>query len=769
MIKVKFSKNLEVIDTFTFNCNNLKSINIPNNVNNIGIMAFSNNQLQEIVIPESVRYIAPFSFRYNHLTSVTVENEDTIIKWGAFIDQKFGSELIDYWYKNKNYEGDAITDIAANKRSGSTTYYAYYTVDVNFEENGGLPVIDDIKDQNAHTLISTPNTPTKELRDFAGWYTDDQTFVNKWDFDNDRLTKDITLYAKWTIKKFPIKFESNGGSEVDELKVEYDTLIKEPITPTREGYDFTGWYKEPDLISKWNFKKDTVPLEGTTLYAGWSIKEYSVIFEDYDGTRLDTQTLTHGSSAKSPEIPTRNGYKFTNWSHGFSEITSDLIIKAEYRKIRNTSNKQSKKGISVIINGKKQTLGLEDLKVENGKRVVKLNLYNYLVKQKIQEVLNENKASEIIRENILEIVVNSKNTDIIYTTLTNDVIKEMNENQFTFAIKAKGVDYVIPMQEFNLEDISKKLSSRDSFKDIDLEVRIEKANKNMLEKVQAISEENNIIIIPPIDFTIKAKTKSDSGEVKSLTISKFSQFVERIIEIPHDLDPDTITTGVIYNSDGLLSHVPTVIYEEDEVSYAKIRSLTNSKYTLISNDIEVAAVEDHWAKESVNDMAGRLIIENTETFNPDKNITRGAFAEYITKAIGIYRTDKEILHSYWDVDIDNKYSKAISKASEYGIISGYPDGSFRPEKNISRQEAMAMLANVMRVINFIEEDALQIEKFQDKDKISSWAYQSEKKVVDAKIIRGKTNNTMMPLEAITYSEAATAIRNLLFKAELIDY
>jgi hypothetical protein len=61
--------------------------------------------------------------------------------------------------------------------------------------------------------------------------------------------------------------------------------------------------------------------------------------------------------------------------------------------------------------------------------------------------------------------------------------------------------------------------------------------------------------------------------------------------------------------------VPTVIYQKDGKWYARINSLTNSTYSIIWNPVSVKTIENHWARETVNDMAGRLVIFNPETFD----------------------------------------------------------------------------------------------------------------------------------------------------------
>jgi uncharacterized repeat protein (TIGR02543 family) len=57
---------------------------------------------------------------------------------------------------------------------------------------------------------------------------------------------------------------------------------------------------------------------------------YTVIFKDWDGTTLKTQTVAYGATAAAPTPPTRLGYDFTGWNTDFSNVTSDLIVTAQY-------------------------------------------------------------------------------------------------------------------------------------------------------------------------------------------------------------------------------------------------------------------------------------------------------------------------------------------------------------------------------------------------------------------------------------------------------
>ena len=62
-------------------------------------------------------------------------------------------------------------------------------------------------------------------------------------------------------------------------------------------------------------------------------KTYSVVFKDYDGTVLKTQNVESGKSATAPANPSREGYAFVKWDKVFSNITSDLVVTAQYEKI----------------------------------------------------------------------------------------------------------------------------------------------------------------------------------------------------------------------------------------------------------------------------------------------------------------------------------------------------------------------------------------------------------------------------------------------------
>ena len=67
---------------------------------------------------------------------------------------------------------------------------------------------------------------------------------------------------------YQIDFDSLGGTAVESRKQMYGELLQEPVSPTREGYVFDGWYRDANLTVPWDVQEDVIT-ESVTLCAGW--------------------------------------------------------------------------------------------------------------------------------------------------------------------------------------------------------------------------------------------------------------------------------------------------------------------------------------------------------------------------------------------------------------------------------------------------------------------------------------------------------------------
>ncbi|SMP71060.1 S-layer homology domain-containing protein [Anoxynatronum buryatiense] len=422
------------------------------------------------------------------------------------------------------------------------------------------------------------------------------------------------------------------------------------------------------------------------------------------------------------------------------------------------------KDITIIVNNETQKSGTETRTEIDGRTEIKLVVDSQQMKNHLENAIKENNGTN-------EVIIPVTNTgDIIKVVLTGDILKKMEDHNVTLSVREEKIEYRIDSANFTIEKIAQTMGiSLDSLQSIDVEISI---NKIPAAQAEALKEQatasGHEILFDPVQFEITARATSADGKVQEVKINQFSHFAERIMGIPEDIDPSKVATGIVFHADGSYSHVPTVVFEKDGKWYARISSLTNSIYTLIGNPITVAAVENHWSKVPVNDMAARLIISNPNTFEPDQPITRGEFAQYITKALGIYRTDEITTTKFTDVSKEDKLFNAITVATEYGLISGYPDRTFKPNDQITREEAMSMYARAMEIVGLKEADNKRIEKYKDKDQVADWAYEAVKKTVSIGVFSRKTGETINPKDTFTHAEAATAVRNLLVKAQLIN-
>ena len=167
----------------------------------------------------------------------------------------------------------------------------------------------------------------------------------------------------------------------------------------------------------------------------------------------------------------------------------------------------------------------------------------------------------------------------------------------------------------------------------------------------------------------------------------------------------------------------------------------------------------------------------TTLFAPNKSITRADVAVVLFNMAGGWRTDiSSGLQNEWvsystkfsDVDGGAYYAKAIGWASKLGVVNGYPDGSFKPEKNVTREEFAAMLSNYARALNdFKAPDAdKSLAGFPDGSAVSDWAQEAVAWAVEADVIHGYADGSLKPSGNITRAEAAAMAVN--YQAEKLD-
>lgn len=78
----------------------------------------------------------------------------------------------------------------------------------------------------------------------------------------------VVLVHGFVNRGYTVTFDSNGGTDVASQSLMYGDLVEDSGQPTREGYEFGGWYLDEGLTQPWDLETDTVS-ESMTLYASW--------------------------------------------------------------------------------------------------------------------------------------------------------------------------------------------------------------------------------------------------------------------------------------------------------------------------------------------------------------------------------------------------------------------------------------------------------------------------------------------------------------------
>ncbi|MCR5096370.1 MAG: InlB B-repeat-containing protein [Erysipelotrichaceae bacterium] len=209
------------------------------------------------------------------------------------------SPIEGYVYEFKGWDPE-IVSVTGNATYKATFVQRSNKVKVTFVNYDGETVLTTVETIYGEIPEYDGPVPTRNSAD-----NDPYTYEFKgWDPELGNVTKDTKYTAtyKEIPKKYKVTFDLNGadyGMAPDEM-VTYDTLIPEPIDPSKEGFNFAGWFTKDD--NKWNF--DT-PLKGAVdLVAQWIV----VVEEPTeDGNKLEGQEVNNKYNENPLVIKTNNG------------------------------------------------------------------------------------------------------------------------------------------------------------------------------------------------------------------------------------------------------------------------------------------------------------------------------------------------------------------------------------------------------------------------------------------------------------------------------
>jgi hypothetical protein len=385
--------------------------------------------------------------------------------------------------------------------------------------------------------------------------------------------------------------------------------------------------------------------------------------------------------------------------------------------------------------------------------------------KEVKTIVEDEKVADLVN-NITaeknEVVINLKNVEgksakaEVPGSLFTEATKK-NANA-VIAISSEGASYKLPASEINIADLATKLGV--SAADVQIVVSVN--------VVAATEIKDGVKVVSKV---IEFKVEAVSGDKKE-AITTFSTYVDRTISGENNFNTNN-SVGVKINFDGTLVSIPTLFNEKE----ATIKSLTNSKYTIVENNFTFPDVDNqkNWAENYIETLANKFIIQGKTDgkFAPGEEMTRAQFTVLLVKALGLpggtyEQKFKDVKEADW-FNLNGELAAAIKT----GIIQGKPDGRFAPNEKITRTQAAIMLNRAMK-LGFINYDMTKLDQtkkvadFTDTAKLDAEAKAAIEAIYQAGIMSGKPDGTFDPRANTKRDQMAKMLAEFLISAKLMN-
>lgn len=244
---------------------------------------------------------------------VKIQDEDgSIYKENVVFSDLFTLSLQKEGYTGRLYrDADFLKPLTKDSKvKNGDTVYVKWTINkytVTFMD--GEKVLETFTNVPHGSAVTAPEVPKKDGKTFVGW---DKKF--------DNVTSDLTINAVYDVDTFTVTFK-DGEKVLETQTVEYEAAAIAPDTARLsppEGMHFANWDKD--------FSKVTENIEVSAVY---ELNDYTVIFKNGD-TTIKTETVKHGFAATAPNVFDSATEKFVGWDKPFDNVTSDIIVNANF-------------------------------------------------------------------------------------------------------------------------------------------------------------------------------------------------------------------------------------------------------------------------------------------------------------------------------------------------------------------------------------------------------------------------------------------------------
>ncbi|MFC4598067.1 leucine-rich repeat protein [Cohnella hongkongensis] len=856
---VTLPKDLKSIGYYAFTENQLAQIILPDGLTSVYGHAFEDNRLTSITIPNSVTLVDDYAFFNNLLEDVTFA-EDGLqeIGFGAFSDNQLSSIVLPKtltYLDSEAFKNNKLSQVImpATLELGSSVFGGTMQTGVklifpaegnsemvNYALSNGFPFeISDVRieyDGNANGetegeapvdgthydyYSSVPIQPSGSLKrtgyTFQGWNTKKDgsgDFYEAGESYKFKLIRGVVkLYAVWESGQFSVSYETNGGTAIPATTANAGTLLDEPTpAPSKEGYRFAGWYKDPSYTTQWNFEQNTVTGD-MTLYAKWERKqlairlvtsstvalsghEISVTGTVYDeGATPQANISVHLSSSglgkwsqtesdKATVTTDMNGTFQVYWKAPYVFETASVELSAT---LDGSSAEPATVSIQVSplpgpnpssdagLAGLTLSAGDLDPRFQAGITSYSADVgYATSIVAIVPEV-SDQAATVTVNGNVAEsgqpVQVNlnvGSNPVAIIVTAEDGTTKTYH---VTITRASAPVD-TIPVASIKVTSATSSVYVGGTLQMTVTVSPDDATNKQVSWSIQggsgrAVIDETGLLKAEHAGLvTVQATAQDGSGSVGSQEITIYGRQLgggdtpttpsHPNPTTPSDPKAPTVPTTKPSEKPPILNVVPgrpPVDVNDAGAIQTMLDALAVKLGDHRNANVPVFAdVENHWAAHSIRLFARLGIVQGygDGTFKPDASITRGEFASMLAK---LFPLAKGTAATPGFTDLGDSWARdAVVTLASNGIINGYEDGTFRADRNITRAEMIAILA---RVVNLTAVKQLKTVNYRDIDR--TWAKDQIQQAAIAGIISGRSKNVFDPDKSATRAEALTVL------------
>jgi uncharacterized repeat protein (TIGR02543 family) len=656
--------------------------------------------------------------RYRPLSAENAENKDGGVRstcWAVTYGTYLGSQSL--W-------GKVVLSETPNPVNP-------VTCTVTFDSTGGSDVAP-INVTSGSAITVVPAAPTKEGYKFEGWYKE-EALENAWNFEADKVTSGITLYAKWT-------------KNTEEPSQEQDKVLVSITTPAAITGVSNGTAKNAGALGL----PSTVKLETkATTEGSIEVIEADVIWNvagsSYEPDSRGTQTFTVEGEVTLPPGVVNPGNNVP--------LTVSVKVTVKAAEITPTPTPEPTPTPTPTPTPAYET------KVEEGQVITTIPAKPTTdANGRAVAAISESQLADAIAKSEAEAATQGTKTQTtvrIGVSTTADARTagvNLTAEALTKFIESKA-DTLVISTPFGTMTFDEKTAAG-ILKQSAGTITITAAKVEAAELTAEIRQKVGDRPVVSFDITSKDKSISQLGGNTTVTIPYVLKAGE---------NPNAILAYYI-NSAGKIKTVANCKYDPAARTIT-FRTPHFSKYAVGYNKVDFADVVDSaWYGNAVTFAAAREITAGVGNgyFGSDEAVTRAQALVMIMKAFGI-NPDENAENNFSDAG-NTYYTGYLAAARKLGITDGVGDNKFAPDRQVTRQELFVLIYNTLKNMNElpIATTVKELADFKDAGKVADYANKAVELFVKTGIISGSSGN-ILPADSASRAQFVQVLYNALIQ------